>query len=399
MIPYGRQHVTQADIDAVVEVLRSEFLTQGPGVPRFEHAVAVRAGSKYAVAVNSATSALHIACMALELGAGDVLWTVPNTFVASANCARYCGADVDFVDIDPLTWNLSIPALEHKLSEAKRVGQLPKIVVPVHFAGQPTDQEAIWALAQEYGFKVIEDASHSIGATRNGESVGSCRWSNITVFSFHPVKIITSGEGGMALTNDDALAESMATLRSHGVTRDPVRFLNTESGEGALGRQSNPATWYYEQQALGFNYRMTDVQGALGASQLERLNGYVERRNVLADQYGDALRELPLQLPFVRPENRSAFHLYVVRIKSDMIAKSHRQVFDALREHGIGVNVHYIPVHLQPYYRKLGFSSGQFPEAEAHGREAITLPLYPQLTNSMQEQVVSSLHEVLGNRK
>jgi UDP-4-amino-4,6-dideoxy-N-acetyl-beta-L-altrosamine transaminase len=384
MIPYGRQSVTQADIDAVVAVLGSDFLTQGSAVPRFERAVAQRVGAAHAVAVNSATSALHIACLALGLGPGDLLWTVPNTFVASANCARYCGADVDFVDIDPISWNMSVESLRARLAAGRERGRLPKVVVPVLFAGQPTEQEDIWQLAQEYGFRVLEDASHAIGASRRGEAVGSCRWSDVTVFSFHPVKIVTSGEGGMALTNDPELAQKLALLRSHGITRDPARFLTNDA----------PA-WHYEQHALGFNYRMTDIHAALGASQLERLDEYVERRNVLARVYDDALSGLPLQLPSVPAENRSAFHLYVIRLDLDRMKSTHRQVFDFMRSRGIGVNLHYSPVHLQPYYRDLGFSEGQQPEAEAYGRSAMTLPLYPALTELEQRAVITTLIGVL----
>lgn len=383
-IPYGHQDITAADIDAVVGVLRSDFLTQGPAVPAFEAAVAARAGAQHAVAVNSATSALHIACLALGLGPGDSLWTVPNTFVASANCARYCGAAVDFVDIDPETWDLSVAGLRRKLQQAKEDGCLPKVVVPVHFAGQPTDQEAIWDLAQQYGFRVLEDASHAIGAVRNGETVGSCRWSDVTVFSFHPVKIITTGEGGMALTNDRRLAEAMATLRSHGITRDADRF-----------RQPPAGPWYYEQQALGFNYRMTDIQAALGLSQLARLGAFVERRNALAARYDLGLRGLSLRLPHVRSENYSAFHLYVVRVLPGTTGKTHREVFDELRRLGIGVNVHYLPVHLQPYYRALGFVPGQYPQAEAHAAEAITLPLFPAMTERQQDEVIEAVHAAL----
>lgn len=383
MIPYGRQDITQADIDAVVEVLRSDFLTQGPAVPRFEEAIASRVHSKHGVAVNSATSALHVACLALDLGPGDRLWTVPNTFVASANCARYCGATVDFVDIDPLTWNMSVPRLREKLIQARTDGRLPKVVVPVHFAGQPTEQEAIWDLAKEYGFKVVEDASHAIGASRTGEPVGSCRWSDGTVFSFHAVKIITTGEGGMVLTNDDELAARMAMLRTHGITRDPARF----HGAG----KTTGAPWYYEQQMLGFNYRMTDIQAALGMCQLGRLDGYVSRRNLLARRYDEALKGLPLRLPTVQRENQSAFHLYVIRLKRDAISKTHRQVFEELRKSGIGVNLHYLPVHLQPYYRELGFAPGQCPEAEAHAEEAVTLPMYAALSDSDQDRVIRAV--------
>lgn len=385
MISYGRQDITPADIDAVVAVLRSDFLTQGPVVPRFERAVARRSRVKHAIAVNSATSALHIACMALDLTAGDILWTTPNTFVASANCARYCGADVDFVDINPATWNMSVPALRQKLVEAKRTGRLPKIVVPVHFGGQPTEQEAIRDLSEEYGFRIIEDASHAIGASRKGEPVGSCRWSDVTIFSFHPVKIITSGEGGMALTNDDLLAERMALYRSHGITRDASRFRNAAANRDAPG-------WYYEQQVLGFNYRLTDIHAALGESQLERLAGYVERRNVLARRFDLAFGDLPLRLPTVLPENCSAFHLYVVRCTAES-PKTRRQIYDELRSRGIGVNLHYLPVHLQPYYRDLGFSEGQFPESESYSREAITLPLFPAMSDQIQDLVIRAVRE------
>ena len=380
MIPYGRQDITQDDIDAVIAALRSDFLTQGPAVPAFEQAVAQRVHAGHAFAVNSATSALHIACLALGLGKGDTLWTVPNTFVASANCARYCGAEVDFVDIDPGTWNLSVPALEEKLRAAKQQNRLPKIVVPVHYAGQPTDQQAIWQLAREYGFRVIEDASHAIGASAHGEPVGSCRWSDITVFSFHPVKIITSGEGGMALTNDAALADRLALFRSHGITRDPARLDFPEAGP-----------WHYEQHELGFNYRMTDIQAALGVSQLQRLEAYVQKRNQLARRYDEQLAGLPIQLPAVKTGNLSAFHLYTIRIPEQARPRTHRQVFDALRAGGVNANLHYIPVHLQPYYRKLGFGPGQHPEAEAHGREAITLPLYPTLPEADQDTVIRLL--------
>lgn len=385
MIPYGRQQITPADIEAVTAVLRSDFLTQGPMVPRFESAVASRAGAPHAVAVNSATSALHVACEALELGPGDELWTTPNTFVASANCGRYCGATIDFVDIDPVTWNMDVDRLEFRLREAQRSGRLPKIVVPVHFGGQPTNQEAIWALAQEFGFHVVEDASHAIGASRHGEPVGSCRWSDVTVFSFHPVKIITTTEGGMALTRSSELAARMALLRTHGVTRDPSRFVGGPAG-----------SWHYEQLALGWNYRMTDIQAALGISQLQRLDGFVARRNQLAARYGEFLKNFPLRLPTVCPDNVSAFHLYVVRVADDEEPDLHRRVIEGMRSLDIGVNVHYMPVHLQPYYRGLGFKAGDFPEAEAHGRKAITLPLYPDLTEGEQDRVIKSLGKLLG---
>jgi UDP-4-amino-4,6-dideoxy-N-acetyl-beta-L-altrosamine transaminase len=388
MIPYGRQDITQADIEAVVEVLKSDFLTQGPAVSRFEQDLAARVGARFAVAANSATSALHIACLALGIKPGDLLWTVPNTFVASANCGRYCGADVDFVDIDARTWSLSVPMLEEKLARAKRDGRLPTVLVPVHFSGQPTEQEAIWDLARTYGFRVIEDASHAVGASRNGEPVGSCRWSDITVFSFHPVKIVTSGEGGMCTTNDAELAERMEMFRSHGITRKPGRLMRN-------GPPEAPPAWYYEQQLLGFNYRLTDIQAVLGASQLRRLDSYLERRNELARRYDAALAGLPLVLPSLLSGNRSAFHLYVVRVDPAKTKKTRRQVFDGLRERGIGANLHYMPVHLQPYYRELGFRPGQFPESEAYGESAITLPMYPTLTETEQDTVVSALRDLL----
>jgi UDP-4-amino-4,6-dideoxy-N-acetyl-beta-L-altrosamine transaminase len=391
MIPYGRQDITQADIDAVTAVLRSDFLTQGPAVPAFEKAVCDLVGVKHAVAVNSATSALHIACAALGLGPGDRLWTVPNTFVASANCARYCGADVDFVDIDSATWNMSVSSLRDKLAVARRESRLPKIVVPVHFGGQATEQRAIHELAQEFGFRVIEDASHAIGASAHGEAVGNCRWSDITIFSFHPVKIVTSGEGGMSLTNDAQLADLMAMLRSHGITRDVKRMRGYQIETG--GTQMQPPAWYYEQLILGFNYRITDVHAALGSSQLNRIGDYVRRRNELARRYDAALRGLPLRLPVVQPGNVSAFHLYVVRLHG--AKKTHREVFDEMRLRGVAVNLHYAPVHLQPYYRELGFNDGYCPEAEAHGREAITLPLYPTLSEREQDIVITALREAL----
>ena len=384
-IPYGSQKISEEDIEAVVKVLRSKFLTQGPVVPAFEQNVAQKIRVKHAVAVNSATSALHIACLALGLGPGDWLWTVPNTFVASANCARYCGAKVDFIDIDPYTWNLSTPMLEAKLQKHREQGiPLPKIVVPVHFSGQPTEQERIWELSQEYGFYVIEDSSHSIGAERHGEPVGSCRWSDVTVFSFHPVKIITTGEGGMSLTNDSELAWKMEVLRSHGITRDEDRL-----EEESLG------PWYYEQQTLGFNYRMTDIQAALGLSQLLLLDEFVAKRKKLAQLYDQLLADLPLELPNVLSENQSSFQIYVIRLPTRNNPDRHRMVFEKLRESGIGVNLHYMPIHLQPDYRRLGFTEGTFPEAEAHGKEAITLPLYTSLSEVEQNRVVRKLRSIL----
>ena len=384
MIPYGRQDITQADIDAVIDVLQSDYLTQGPMVPRFEQSVATHAGAQYAVAVNSATSALHIACMALGLGPGDWLWTSPVTFVASANCALYCGAQVDFVDIDPLTYNLSVEALAAKLVEAEKMGRLPKIVVPVHLCGQPCDMSGIRKLSEQYGFKVIEDASHAIGGQYKNEPIGNCRYSDITVFSFHPVKVITTGEGGMAMTNDPALAQAMNLFRSHGITRDQSQM--THEADGA---------WYYQQIALGFNYRMTDIQAALGLSQMTRLQSYVTQRHALAARYDERLSGLPVTTPWQHPDGYSGLHLYVIRAPSSSAGTSHRRVFDALREHGIGVNLHYIPVHTQPFYQKMGFRSGQFPEAEAYYAEAISLPMYPQLTELQQDKVIAALAEAL----
>jgi len=381
MIPYGHQDIQQADIDAVVAVLRSDWLTQGPSVPRFEAAVATKVGARYGVAVNSATSALHLACLALELGPGDRLWTSPITFVASANCARYCGADVDFVDIDPITRNLDPNALEDKLEAAERLGQLPKVVVPVHFAGQSCDMAAIHALAERYGVRILEDASHAIGGADHQTPVGSCRYSDITVFSFHPVKIITTGEGGMALTNDAALAPRMARLRSHGITREPDEMEGEKAGP-----------WYYEQIELGYNYRLTDIQAALGLAQLSRLDGYVARREALAQRYDGRLAGLPLDIPTVAPGVRSAWHLYTVTLHDPA---RRRAVFEALRAAGIGVQVHYIPVHLQPYYRRLGFKPGDFPVAEDYASRTLTLPLHPGLTETEQDRVVDRLMEAL----
>jgi UDP-4-amino-4,6-dideoxy-N-acetyl-beta-L-altrosamine transaminase len=385
MIPYGRQEITAEDIDAVVAVLKSDFLTQGPTVPAFEKAVASYCSAGHAVAVNSATSALHIACLALGLGPGDILWTSPITFVASANCALYCGAEVDFVDIDPKTYNLSSERLEEKLKKAAESGKLPKIVVPVHLCGQPCDMKRIWELSREYGFRIIEDASHAIGARYQEEPVGNCRYSDITVFSFHPVKIITTGEGGMALTNDVALASKMALLRSHGITRDPDQMTKEPDGP-----------WYYQQIELGFNYRMTDIQASLGVSQMCRLNDYVVRRQELARRYNELLEGLPMTLPWQHPYSYSAFHLYMIRLSLDKIKQTHRKIFESMRDQGIGVNLHYIPVHTQPYYQKLGFKMGDFPEAERYYREAISLPMFPALKDAEQTKVIELIKAVIA---
>ncbi|MNS13918.1 UDP-4-amino-4-deoxy-L-arabinose--oxoglutarate aminotransferase [compost metagenome] len=384
MIPYGRQSISDADIEAVVAVLRSDFLTQGPAVARFEQAVLDHCRAKHAIAVSNATAALHIACLALGLGPGDWLWTSPNTFVASANCGLYCGARVDFVDIDPVTYNLCPEALERKLLQAEQEGRLPKIVVPVHFSGQPCDMRAIHALSQRFGFRIIEDASHAIGGRYLDDPIGSCRYSDITVFSFHPVKVITTGEGGMAVTNDDELAQRLGLLRSHGITREPE--LMTQPMDGA---------WYYQQVTLGFNYRMTDLQAALGASQMQLLEHYVARRHQLAHRYNELLAELPLTLPWQHPDGYSGLHLYVIRLQADKVGRSHHKVFEYLRSKEIMVNLHYIPVHTQPYYQQMGFKAGDFPEAERYYAEAISIPMFPTLTAAQQDEVVAALREVL----
>ena len=383
-IPYGRQDISEADIQAVVDVLRSDWLTQGPAVPRFEQSVAQYCGAEHALAMNSATSALHVACMALGLGQGDSLWTSPNTFVASANCGLYCGAQVDFVDIDSRTYNMSVSALEEKLIAAEQQGKLPKIVVPVHFAGQSCEMREIKILADRYGFKSIEDASHAIGGKYLDEPIGNCRYSDITVFSFHPVKIITTAEGGMALTNNAELANRMALLRSHGITRDPAQMTHETDGP-----------WYYQQITLGNNYRMTDVQAALGVSQMARLDNFIQRRHALAARYNDALSNLPIVIPWQHPESCSAYHLYPVLIPTVNEIKQRHAVFEGLRKANIGVNVHYIPVHLQPYYRLMGFNEGDFPLVEKYYAEAISLPMYATLSEQNQDRVVNMLKDLL----
>jgi UDP-4-amino-4,6-dideoxy-N-acetyl-beta-L-altrosamine transaminase len=384
MIPYGRQEIAQSDIQAVVEVLGSDFLTQGPAVPRFESAVSAYCGARHALAMNSATSALHVACMALELGPGDILWTSPITFVASANCGLYCGAKVDFVDIDPATYNLSVTALHEKLEVAAKNNALPKVLVAVHLCGQSCDMERIHALASRYGVRIIEDASHAIGGHYKGLPVGDCRYSDIAVFSFHPVKIITTAEGGMALTNSDELHQKMALFRSHGITRDPGRM--TADSHGA---------WYYQQIELGFNYRMTDIQAALGCSQIDRLDSFVNRRNEIADAYNQMLSNLPLVRPWQHPDTRSSYHLYVVCVDPHQTRIGRRTVFDHMRDRDIGVNVHYIPVHTQPYYQALGFEPHDFPRAMQYYEQAISLPMFPGLSLEQQTYTVECLAEVL----
>ncbi|MEE4184977.1 MAG: UDP-4-amino-4,6-dideoxy-N-acetyl-beta-L-altrosamine transaminase [Gammaproteobacteria bacterium] len=382
MIPYGRQQITEQDIAAVVEVLRSDFLTQGPQVPAFEAALCGAAGAPHAVAVTSATAALHLACLALDVGPGDLVWTADITFVASANAALYCGADVDFVDIDPVTYNISIAALRDKLVAARGAGgRLPKVVIPVHLCGQSCEMRDIHALSEEFGFRVIEDASHAIGARYRGTPVGSCQYSDIAVFSFHPVKIVTTGEGGAAVTADEQLAQRMRLLRTHGITRETAEMRNDPDGP-----------WYYEQIALGFNFRMTDMQAALGRSQLTNLADWVAARNRLADRYDELLAGLPVQLPQQHPDAYSARHLYVIRVP----ARQHHAVFAHLRSRGIGVNLHYIPLHRQPYYAENLGIRGDWPEAERYYAEAISIPLFHHMSEAQQDEVVQALREALG---
>lgn len=387
MIPYGKQEITTEDIDSVVDVLKSDFLTQGPMVPVFEKSVRDMVGARYSIALNSATSALHVACMALGLSQEDILWTTPVTFVASANCGLYCGAKIDFVDIDPKSYNMSPVALEKKLILSEIEGKLPKVVVVVHLCGQPCDMKAISDLSKRYGFKIIEDASHAIGAKYKNEFVGSCRYSDITVFSFHPVKIITTAEGGMALTNDEHLAQKMDLHRSHGITRDPNLMTHEPDGP-----------WYYQQITLGYNYRMTELQAALGVSQLKRINEFTKKRHVLLNRYEERLNNLPIVKPLQNPDTYSSLHLYVIRLKLTELKNSRREIFDYLRNDGIGVNIHYIPVHLQPYFQQMGFKKGDFPEAETYYSEAISIPLYHGMTSDDQEKVINSLTCILSRK-
>ena len=384
MIPYGRQNINQEDIDAVIEVLQSDFLTQGPVVPAFEKAVASYCGVEHSVAVNSATSGLHIACLALGVGKGDVVWTTPITFVASANCALYCNATIDFVDIDPRTYNMSVEHLSEKLLQAAKNGKLPKVVIPVHMCGQSCDMAGIYRLSKQYGFKIIEDASHAIGGKYRDESIGNCHFSDITIFSFHPVKIITTGEGGMALTNDSKLAEHMRLSSSHGITRDVSKMTHESDGP-----------WYYQQIDLGYNFRITDIQAALGLSQMQRLDEFVSKRHIIAKRYDDLLSDLPITTPWQHPDSYSGLHLYVIRLNSHEIFKAHSFVSTELRAAGIGVNLHYIPVYNQPYYEKMGFKKGYCIESERYYSEAISLPMFPELTIAEQDYVASTLREVL----
>jgi UDP-4-amino-4,6-dideoxy-N-acetyl-beta-L-altrosamine transaminase len=385
MIPYGKQDINQVDIDSVVDVLQSDFLTQGPQVPLFEKTVSDYCDAEYGVAVNSATSALHIACLALELGKGDWLWTSPNSFVASANCGLYCGAKVDFVDINPKTYNLSAQELERKLIKAKQDNKLPKIVIPVHFAGQSCDMKKIHSLSQEYGFKIIEDASHAIGGKYLDKPIGGCQYSDITVFSFHPVKIITTAEGGLAITNDERLSERMQLFRSHGITRNPGLMSNLSKGD-----------WYYQQVELGFNYRMTELQAALGVSQMQRLDKFVTQRHILQKRYDLLLNDLAIIKPYQDQDSYSALHLYPIQVDLDSIDKSRKQIFDELRQSGIGVNVHYIPIYAQPYYQQLGFQEGDFPNSGVYYDKAISIPLFQTMTLEQQDEVVNNLKNIVA---
>lgn len=381
MIYYGKQSIVESDIEAIVSVLHSDFLTQGPAIERFEQRVADYCGAKYAVAVTNATSALHIACKAAGLSYGDILWTSPITFVASANCGRYCGAKVDFVDIDDTTYNMSADELEKKLM----AGGTPKVVVPVHLAGQSCDMERIYALAKKFGFTIIEDASHALGATYRDTRVGSCRYSDMAVFSFHPVKIITTGEGGMVLTNNKDLYEKMVLYRSHGITRDASKMTKESDGP-----------WYYQQIELGYNYRMTDIQAALGYSQMERLDTFVARRRQLAQRYDELLADLPIRIPKQSKDTNSSWHIYVVRLDKTRTLKSKIEIFEEMKKRGVTLNLHYIPVHLQPYYQALGFKQGDFPASERYYEEAFTLPIYYELTDEQQNQIVKALREALS---
>ena len=384
MINYGRQSISQEDIDEVVEVLKSDFLTQGPVVQTFEDAVANKVNSKYAVATNSATSALHISCLALGLTSNDYLWTSTITFVASANCALYCGANIDFVDIDAKTFNISVLKLEKKLLSAKKDNKLPKIVVVVHMTGQSAEMDKIHQLSLKYGFKVIEDASHALGGKYQGKYIGSCQFSDITIFSFHPVKIITSAEGGMALTNSQEISKKLKVLRTHGITRDPNLML-----------KQNNEFWRYEQIDLGFNYRMSDLHAALGLSQLKRLNMFLEKRHYLANRYNKLLAKLPVTIPHQNHECYSSFHLYIILLDIQKINKSQSQIFDSMRARGIGVNLHYIPVHTQPFYKSLGFKDSQFPKSMEFSSRAMSLPIYYDLSDEQQDTVVKALTEVI----
>jgi UDP-4-amino-4,6-dideoxy-N-acetyl-beta-L-altrosamine transaminase len=384
MIPYGKHDISKEDIDAVIHVLKSDFITQGPTVEKFERVVSEFCKANYGIATNSATSALHIACLSIGLGKGDYLWTSTITFVASANCGLYCNANIDFVDIDPKTYNISSKALEEKLIQARQDNKLPKVVIPVHFAGQPCEMKKIYQLSQEYGFKIIEDASHSIGGEYKGQPVGNCKYSDITIFSFHPVKIITTGEGGMALTNSATLAKKMLLLRSHGVTRDQELIANENEGP-----------WFYQQIELGYNYRMTDIQAALGISQMKRLNEFINNRHKIKQRYDKKLSNMPVVIPYQSENSYSALHLYPIQIRCNSLKKTHEQIFKEMRENNIGVNLHYIPVHTQPYYQNMGFKKGDYPNAEHYYSRAMSLPIFNTMTTMQQDEVIAVLAKVL----
>jgi len=387
MIPYSRQDITDDDISEVKKILHSDFLTQGPTVPKFEQLVANYCGAKHGVAVNSATSALHIACLALGLGSGDLLWTSPNTFVASANCGLYCGADIDFVDIDSKTYNMSVDALSEKLIKAEKLGRLPKVLIPVHFAGQPCDMPAIYDLSIRYGFKIIEDASHAIGSSYNKIKVGSCNHSDITVFSFHPVKIITTAEGGMALTNNKDIADKISRLRTHGITTD----------KKLMQKRPEKEIWNYQQIELGFNYRMNDIQAALGINQMKRLDDYVKSRHKIAKIYDKELDKISIKKPFQSPTNYSSFHLYPIRIKENFKGLTQKKIYNILQKNNIAVNLHYIPVHRHPYYENLGFKKNDFPESEKFHKEVVSLPIFPKLSSEQQKIVIEHLISAIQN--
>ncbi len=391
-IPYGKQLIDQKDIKSVIKVLKSDLITQGPQVPIFEKKICNYVSSKYAVAVNSATSALHIACLALDLKENDTLWTVPNTFVASSNCGLYCGSKIDFVDIDPNTWNISITKLEEKLKISKKNNSLPKILVSVHFAGQPTHQEKIKKLSNKYGFFIIEDASHSLGASRKSIKVGSCKWSDITVFSFHPVKMITTGEGGMALTNNKKLYSKLKMFREHGITRDQELISKKRGGAfyKSLGRSPQ-----FEQQLLGYNYRMTDINAALGISQLDKITKFVKERNRIAKYYFKNIDNKYVSLQRIDKENYSSFHLFIIRLELDKMKKNYLEIFNSFRKMGIGVNLHYLPIHLHPYYQKIGFKSGDFPISEKYSKEAMTLPLFVDLKKNIQDKIILKINKFI----
>ena len=389
MIPYSRQDIVESDVIEVKKILRSDFLTQGPTVPEFEKSVANYCGVKHAVAVNSATSALHVACLALDLGPGDLLWTSPNTFVASANCALYCGAEIDFVDIDSKTYNMSVDALTEKLIKAEKTGKSPKILIPVHFAGQPCDMIAIYNLSKRYGFKIIEDASHAIGSSYSKFKVGSCNHSDITIFSFHPVKIITTAEGGMALTNKKYIADKISRLRTHGIT----------TRKELMQKRPENEIWNYQQIELGFNYRMNDIQAALGINQMKRLDDYIKSRHKIAKIYDKELNELAIEKPFQSVNNYSSYHLYPIRVKENIKGQAQKKVYNFLQKHKIFVNIHYIPVHRHPYYEKLGFNKNDFPESEKFHQEVISLPIFPKLQRKQQKFVIEHLVSALKNIK